>query len=98
MHVDRIKGKEVVFNNIFKCVFFPQCKLLFSICLANSTKTQRRFQGVPRWDYNINKFSTRIDGDFFVSDYPELLRGAPKKPTLIGVSESEALLFSKFFE
>ncbi|KAH7730880.1 CBN-GES-1 protein [Aphelenchoides avenae] len=51
-------------------------------------------KGKKRWDYNFIKFSPRLDGDFFVKDYPELIEEAPKKPTMAGITNSESLLFS----
>ncbi|KAH7721530.1 CBN-GES-1 protein [Aphelenchoides avenae] len=47
--------------------------------------------GSTRYDVNFVKFGPRLDGDFFPKDYPELIKGAPKKPTVIGCTQEETL-------
>ncbi|KAH7680342.1 Protein K07C11.4, partial [Aphelenchoides avenae] len=39
-------------------------------------------------------FHTRLDGDFFPSDFPTLLDLAPPKPTILGIAQNESLFFS----
>ncbi|KAH7723843.1 Protein GES-1 [Aphelenchoides avenae] len=50
--------------------------------------------GIGRYEPNLLKYTPRLDGDFLDADVPELLRRAPKKPTLLGITEREALYFS----
>jgi hypothetical protein len=44
---------------------------------------------------NCIKFGPRVDGDFFPSDLSQLLREAPRKPTIIGFADTEAGFFSE---
>ncbi|KAH7691443.1 CBN-GES-1 protein [Aphelenchoides avenae] len=53
-----------------------------------------RATGIGRYEPNLLKYTPRLDGDFLDADVPELLRRAPKKPTLLGITEREALYFS----
>ena len=43
----------------------------------------------------LNKWAPRIDGDLFPSDYEELTKNAPRKPTYMGVVEEECYMWSK---
>jgi hypothetical protein len=40
------------------------------------------------------KFHPRLDHDFYEEDPVELLHTAPAKPTVMGVTEKEAIFFS----
>ncbi|KAH7700452.1 CRE-GES-1 protein, partial [Aphelenchoides avenae] len=50
--------------------------------------------GGTRYDINWVKFGPRLDGDFFTRDYAELIKEAPIKPTLLGCTEEESLLWT----
>lgn len=54
-----------------------------------------RFQIPSRKELNLARFGPRFDGDFFPKHVKELLKEAPKKPTLIGVTQEEALMMGK---
>uniref|UniRef100_A0A914EK86 Carboxylic ester hydrolase n=1 Tax=Acrobeloides nanus TaxID=290746 RepID=A0A914EK86_9BILA len=41
-----------------------------------------------------SKFQPRVDGDFFPEDYIELIKKAPKKPSMMGFAEMESLSFT----
>uniref|UniRef100_A0A914EC32 Carboxylesterase type B domain-containing protein n=1 Tax=Acrobeloides nanus TaxID=290746 RepID=A0A914EC32_9BILA len=41
-----------------------------------------------------SKFQPRVDGDFFPEDYLELVKKAPKKPSMMGFAEMESLYFT----
>uniref|UniRef100_A0A914HY51 Carboxylic ester hydrolase n=1 Tax=Globodera rostochiensis TaxID=31243 RepID=A0A914HY51_GLORO len=43
------------------------------------------------------RFGPRIDGDFFPNDIPSLVDTSPKKPTLIGFTDLEALEFTLLY-
>ncbi|KAH7709565.1 CRE-GES-1 protein [Aphelenchoides avenae] len=53
-----------------------------------------RFQIPSRKELNLARFGPRFDGDFFPKHVKELLKEAPKKPTLIGVTQEEALMMA----
>ena len=53
--------------------------------------------GNARFDVNLLKFHPRIDGEFFPADFPELIKAAPKKPTMMGFTDQEAGYFGKCF-
>lgn len=50
--------------------------------------------GPARKEANCIKFGPRLDADFFVDDFPGLIASAPKKNTLIGVTDSETIIFT----
>ncbi|KAE9552805.1 hypothetical protein FO519_003992 [Halicephalobus sp. NKZ332] len=50
--------------------------------------------GNARYGVNLVKFHPRIDGDFFPADFPELIKTAPKKPTMMGFTDQEAAYFT----
>ena len=40
------------------------------------------------------KYGPRVDNDFLPKDPETLVKEVPKKPTIIGITEMEAILFS----
>lgn len=50
--------------------------------------------GKARYGFNIAKYTPRIDGDFFPKEFEDLVKEAPKKPTIIGLVEKEAAFFT----
>jgi hypothetical protein len=54
------------------------------------------FKGTSRSEPNLLPWGPRLDGDFLPKDFPALIHGLAKsKPALIGVTEREAIYFSK---
>ena len=46
-----------------------------------------------REEITMFKFQPRLDADFFTNDLPELVKEAPKKPTMSGLALEEGLIF-----
>ncbi|KAH7698897.1 GES-1 protein, partial [Aphelenchoides avenae] len=62
---------------------------------VSSQDVEDALKKIPsRKQLNLSRFAPRLDGDFFTKDVKELLDEAPKKPTLIGVAEEEALMMA----
>jgi hypothetical protein len=40
-------------------------------------------------------YAPRIDGDFFTDEFEELIKEAPKKPTMVGFDQDEGSVLSK---
>jgi hypothetical protein len=51
------------------------------------------------YEPNLVRFGPRLDGDFFPDDPERLVSNpdTPKRPTIIGASDAEFLLFGLFF-
>ena len=52
-------------------------------------------KGYTRPDVYSIRFNPRFDGDFIVDDPAKLLKSAPKKPTLTGITEVEMMVYGK---
>ncbi|KAI6177773.1 Carboxylic ester hydrolase [Aphelenchoides bicaudatus] len=50
--------------------------------------------GTTQYGQDFNRFSPRIDGDFFPTQLPEMIRDAPPKPVVIGMTVQESLVVS----
>ncbi|KAI6176869.1 Carboxylic ester hydrolase [Aphelenchoides bicaudatus] len=50
--------------------------------------------GTTKFGENFGVFMPRIDGDFFAKDLPDLIREAPKKAIVIGLTSEESLAWT----
>lgn len=55
------------------------------------------FQGYTTQDLTIIKWGPRIDGDFFPSTPDVLVKNAPPKPVILGVSDKDSSFFSRLY-
>ncbi|KAI1708092.1 carboxylesterase family domain-containing protein [Ditylenchus destructor] len=66
-------------------------------CLKNATEEEIK-SGIAKVTKGKNlsfvKFGPLIDGDFFPNDLDELIKEAPKKPTYMGTTEEESMMWT----
>lgn len=72
--------------SIKSCLKTKSVKQLIDVSFA----TQKN-----RKSFNLALFQPRLDGDFLPKDYGKLIKEVTPKPTLLGTTKDEGILFSK---